>query len=201
MRAANIAIVDGGGANIASLRNAFLRIGVDAELTADIDSIATASHVVLPGVGAAAPAMQRLEDAGLADTLRNLRQPVLGICLGMQLLGEHSEENDVPCLGVFPGTSARLPGGPGLTVPNMGWCRVEQSVPSPLFAGIADGSWFYFVHSFALPVNECTVGVTTHGDSFSSVFMKENFHAVQFHPERSSGAGSRLLQNFLALST
>lgn len=200
MRDANVAIVDGGGANIASLRNAFLRIGVDAELTAEQDKIAAASHVILPGVGAAAPAMQRLEESGLADTLRKLQKPVLGICLGMQLLGEHSEENDVPCLGVFPGTSARLAGGPGLTVPNMGWCRVEQTVASPLFEGIPNGSWFYFVHSYALPVNECTVGVTTHGNSFSSVFRKESFHAVQFHPERSSSAGSRLLQNFLALS-
>jgi glutamine amidotransferase len=200
MTGPSVAIIDGGGANIASLQNAFRRIGANATLTSDVETIMNASHVVLPGVGAAAPAMHRLEDAGLIPVIRKLTQPVLGICLGMQLLGRHSAEDDVDCIGVFPGTSARLVGGPGLPVPNMGWCRVQHSGESPLFDDIPSGSWFYFVHSYALPLMDCTVGTTGHGVDFSSVLASENFHAVQFHPERSSAAGSKLLQNFLGIA-
>ena len=200
MGSTSVAIVDSGGANIASLRNALRRIGVDAGLTSDEDTIREASHVILPGVGAAAPAMNRLSATGLKRVIRDLRQPVLGICLGMQLLAERSEEDDVACIGVLPGTSSKLSSGPGLSVPNMGWCRVRKTAPSPLLDGIPDGSWFYFVHSYALPVNECTVGTSEHGEAFSSLLASANFHAVQFHPERSSGAGARLLRNFLEIS-
>jgi len=201
MAAREVVIVDGGGANIASLCNAFRRIGVGARLTSDAGTISDASHVVLPGVGAAAPAMQRLGHAGLVPVIRGLTQPVLGICLGMQLLGLHSEEDDVDCIGIFPGTSSRLAVGRRLRVPNMGWCRVAQSGNSPLLEGIPNGSWFYFVHSYALPVMECTVGTSRHDLDFSSVISRSNFHAVQFHPERSSAAGSTLLRNFVGLAS
>lgn len=194
-----VAIVDGGGANIASLRNALRRIGANAQLTANADTIRAATHVVLPGVGAAAPAMRRLAETGLVDIIRGLRQPVLGICLGMQLLSERSEEDDVACIGIFPGTASRLTARHGLPVPNMGWCRVEPTGRSPLFDGIPNGSWFYFVHSYALPVGDCTTGTSEHGTPFSSALEKGNFYAVQFHPERSSAAGSHLLRNFLAM--
>ena len=192
-----VAIIDSGGANIASLQNALQRLGVKARLTTDADEIRSAWRVILPGVGAAASAMQQLRDHELVDVIRGLTQPVLGICLGMQLLADASEEEDVDCLGIFPGVATRLDPEPGLPVPNMGWCPVQMSTPSELFDGIGDGSYFYFVHSYALPVSDCTIAVARHKDVFSAACRCNNFSAAQFHPERSSTDGARLLKNFL----
>lgn len=192
-----IAIVDSGGANIASLLFAFERLGVEAELTTDAASIATAERVILPGVGAARDAMRRLLDAGLIEVIRGLEQPVLGICLGMQLLCEASEEEDVDCLGIIPGIARRLEVAHACAVPNMGWCETAIAAPHPLLDGIADGSWFYYLHSYAVPPSQHTLATAQHSSAFSAMLGRDNFAAAQFHPERSSAAGARLLRNFL----
>ena len=192
-----VAIIDSGGANIASLLFAFERLGVAAELTTDAEIIRRSPRVLLPGVGAARNAMQRLEEAGLVDVIRGLTQPVLGICLGMQLLCDASEEEDVECLGIVPGVAKRLSVADGCPVPNMGWCATTSAAPHPLLDGIDDGSYFYYVHSYAVPVAENTLATARHTTEFSAVIGKNNFVAAQFHPERSSKAGARLLQNFL----
>ena len=194
-----VAIIDSGGANIASLLFALERLRFAARLTTDADIIRRADRVILPGVGAAADAMQRLRDSGLVDVIRALQQPVLGICLGMQLLAEASEEEDVDCLGIIPGVARRLPVAEGFPVPNMGWCPVTRVAATPLFDGIADGSYFYFVHSYALPPTEYTLATAHHADAFSAVIGRNNFIAAQFHPERSSTDGARLLRNFLEM--
>ena len=195
-----VAIIDSGGANIASLLFALQRLGCDASLTTSRDVIESADRVILPGVGAAADAMSRLRDSGLVDVIRALRQPVLGICLGMQLLADASEEEDVDCLGVIPGVARRLQVSDGFPVPNMGWCPVTRVADAPVLEGIEDGSYFYFVHSYALPPSEFTLATARHADAFSAVVGRDNFIAAQFHPERSSADGARLLQNFLEAS-
>lgn len=194
-----VAIIDSGGANIASLLFAFERLGVGAELTTDAQKIQRAERVVLPGVGAARDAMQRLRDAGLVDLIRGLEQPVLGICLGMQLLCEASEEEDVECLGIVPGVVRKLEPGDGFAVPNMGWCATMKTTAHPVLQGIDSGSWFYYLHSYALPVASATIATANHRQEFSAMVRKDNFVAAQFHPERSSAAGARLLRNFLEL--
>jgi glutamine amidotransferase len=153
-----VAIIDGGGANIASLRFALARLGVDGELTADADAIRSASHVILPGVGAARAAMDRLRQKGLDAVIPGLTQPVLGICLGLQLLFERSEEDDTECLGILKGVVRRSTPAPGRPVPHMGWNQVAASRASPLLAGVPDGSYFYFVHSYAAEPGVATVG-------------------------------------------
>ena len=199
MATADVAIIDGGGANIASLRFALERIGARNKLTTDAREIRSASHVILPGVGAAANAMRTLSRYGLTDVIRELEQPVLGICLGMQLLAAASEEEDTRCLGVFPGTARKLAAAPGLPVPNMGWCRTRLATEHALLRGIDDGSYFYYVHSYALPDTTCALATAEHARPFAAIMSDGNFHATQFHPERSAGAGARLLSNFLEL--
>lgn len=200
MPATNVAIVDSGGANIASLTNALDRIGVESTLTNDAGTIRNASHVILPGVGAAADAMQKLAASKLCEVVAGLEQPVLGICLGMQLLAESSAEDDVRCLGIVPGVAEKLEAGPELPVPNMGWCRVHQTREHDLFANIDDGSHFYFVHSFALPPGEPTIATARHSAEFTAVLAWQNFFATQFHPERSASAGATFLRNFFEVS-
>ena len=195
--ARSVAIIDSGGANIASLQFALARLGYSASLTTAADVIQSAERVILPGVGAAADAMQRLSESGLVDVIRGLGQPVLGICLGMQLLADASEEEDVDCLGIIPGVARRLPVMEGYPVPNMGWCPVTKIGDTPVLNGIDDGSYFYFVHSYALPVSEFTLATARHADEFSAVIGHDNFVAAQFHPERSSADGAQLLRNFL----
>lgn len=197
----SVALIDSGGANIASLIYAFRRLRVDAKLTRDARAIREASHVVLPGVGAAADAMQRLDDAGLLDVIRNLSQPLLGICLGMQLLCDGSEEEDVGCLGIIPGVARKLPASPSCPVPNMGWCETTFTGSHPLLTGIDDGDHFYYLHSYALPVLDYTIATVEHDQPYSAVLSYRNFFATQFHPERSSVAGRQLLRNFLATAS
>ena len=194
-----LAIIDSGGANIASLLYAFGRLGASAELTTNADTIRGAERVLLPGVGAAKDAMQRLQDADLVDVIRNLKQPVLGICLGMQLLCDGSEEEDVECLGIIPGTANKLSIAESYPVPNMGWCSTQKTRTHRLLDGIDEGSYFYYIHSYALPVSEQTMATANHSSEFSAVVGRENFVAAQFHPERSSSNGARLLRNFLEL--
>jgi len=194
-----VAIVDSGGANIASLQIAFERLQTKAILTSSADVIKNAARVVLPGVGAAKDAMARLHDARLVDVIRNLKQPVLGICLGMHLLCEGSEEEDVECLGVMPGTTKKLSAQPDHPVPNMGWCSTRFATKHAAFAGINDDSYFYYLHSYALPVTRNTLATARHAEEFSAIVGHDNFVAAQFHPERSSAAGAQLLRNFLGL--
>lgn len=192
-----VVIIDSGGANITSLLSALDRLGVEAELTDDANAIQGSGRVILPGVGAARDAMSRLHKAGLIDVIRNLTQPVLGICLGMQLLCERSEEDHVECLGIIPGTARKMTVADAFPVPNMGWCSTTQYASHPLLDGVEDGSHFYFVHSYALGVSKHTIATANHADTFSAMLWKDNFAAAQFHPERSSKAGARILANFL----
>ncbi len=192
-----LAIVDSGGANIASVRFALERLGVRSELTADPAAIRAAERVILPGVGSAVEGMKRLRAKGLADCVRGLTRPVLGVCLGMQLLFENSEEGPTETLGLIPGTVARLPDAPGITVPHMGWNTLTTGRGPGLLDGIKPDAHFYFVHSYAGPVNAFTVATCDHGTPFAAIVQRGNFTGVQFHPERSGEAGARLLKNFV----
>ena len=201
MSGGRVAIIDCGGANIASLTNALDRLQVGSVLTQDASTIENASHVILPGVGAAADTMRRLASNKLLDVIVNLRQPVLGICLGMQLLAQSSEEDDAQCLGIVSTVAKRLPVRPKLPVPNMGWCQVHQNTSHELFSGIDNGSYFYFVHSFALARGDHTIATANHAEPFTAVLAQDNFFATQFHPERSAEPGARLLRNFLEIGS
>ena len=193
-------IIDSGGANLASLQFALERLGVHASVSCDAREIAAAARVVLPGVGSAADAMQRLRRSGLTELLPTLRQPVLGICLGMQLLYECSAEGSTECLGILPGKVRRLEAARGRPVPHMGWNRLLEPRADPLLAGIEPGEYFYFVHGYAVPASEVTLAEVHYGEPFSAVVRRGNFWGTQFHPERSASAGARLLDNFLKLS-
>ena len=195
----SVVLVDSGGTNIGSVRYALQRLGVDARLADDALTIRAASHVILPGVGAAAPGMARLREAGLVDVVRGLTQPVLGVCLGMQLLFDHSEESDTRCLGLIPGRLRRFTGDT-LRVPHMGWNALQPARPHALLAGIEAGSFAYFVHSYAAPVGDYTLASTDYGGGFSAIVQRGNFFGAQFHPERSAAVGTQLLRNFIGLN-
>lgn len=195
-----LAIIDSGGANIASLRYAIERLGVESDLTTDPARLRAASHVILPGVGAASDCMARLEKANLVDTIRTLEQPLLGICVGMQLLFESSEEGGVRCLGLMPGRVQRFADREGLPVPHMGWNQLTLSQPSPLFDEIQNGDYVYFVHSYAAPLGAHSIASSEYGAPFTAVVQRGNVYGAQFHPERSARIGSLLLRNFLRLS-
>jgi imidazole glycerol-phosphate synthase subunit HisH len=192
-------IIDNGGANIASLQFALQRLGAASQVSADAEVIRRASHVILPGVGAAADAMQRLRHSGLDRVIPTLEQPVLGICLGMQLLYQHSAEGPADCLGIIPGSAQRFAEAPGRPVPHIGWNTLKRGGDSPLLAEVEDGAYAYFVHSYALPVGAFTVASTSYGETFTACVAWRNFYGAQFHPERSSAVGARILQNFLRL--
>ena len=194
-----IAVIDNGGANWASLLAALQRLGGETRVTQDAATIRQASHVILPGVGAAAEAMARLRATGLDRLLPALSQPVLGICLGMQLLFGTSEEGPSECLGLLPGRVARLQPAPALRVPHTGWSRVNWRAPHPLAAQFDGKSWFYFMHGYAVLESPDTLATADAGTGFAAVVARGNLTGVQFHPERSGAAGARLLQNFLTL--
>jgi imidazole glycerol-phosphate synthase subunit HisH len=196
-----IAIVDTGGANLSSVRFAFERLGRVAELTSDPDQISRASHVVLPGVGAAADSMRRLEQHGLVPVVRALRQPVLGICLGMQLLFERSEEGDTVCLGLLPGEVRAMKADParGITIPHMGWNTLETLGERSILFEASRGMFMYFVHSFCAPDGPWVRATAEHGQRVVAAVEHDNFFGVQFHPERSAAAGSALLERFASL--
>ena len=191
-----IAVVDSGGANISSVLHALRRLGAEPRFTADPAVIGAADRVILPGVGAAGRAMEVLGSHGLVDVIRSLTQPVLGICLGMQLLFESSEEDDARLIGLIPARLRRLPERDDLRVPHMGWNAIAATRPDRLTDEL-DGHWFYFVHSFAAPVGDWTLATSEHGRLFSAIVRQGNFYGAQFHPERSAGAGAALLQRFV----
>jgi glutamine amidotransferase len=194
-----VVIVANGGANLASLQYALERLGARSLVSGDPGTVASATHVILPGVGAAADAMQRLKDAGLASTIELLRQPVLGICLGMQLLFRTSEEGPTECLNLLPDTVRRMHGTAGRPVPHMGWNQLQPDREDPLLEGIGPDDYAYFVHSYAAPVSACTLAHTEYGKAISAVVRHGNFCGAQFHPERSGRTGAQLLRNFLRL--
>lgn len=194
-----VVIVDSGGANLASLRYAFERLGARSRVSADGSTIASAERVVLPGVGAAAPAMTRLRAAGLVSVLRTLTQPMLGICLGMQLLFERSAEGCTECLKLLPGTVEGLQPAAEHPVPHNGWNELRPLKSDPLLQGVARGDHAYFLHSYAAPVTEHTLASADYGRAVAAVVRRGNFWGTQFHPERSSATGARVLENFLAL--
>jgi glutamine amidotransferase len=166
-------------------------------VTTDHAVIRQGKRVLLPGVGSAHDAMSRLRIAGLAELIPTLKQPLLGICLGMQLLFERSEEGPANCLGVIPGTIGKLKSEPGRPVPHMGWNQMTQVRPDPLLDGISSLDYVYFVHGFAAPTSAATVAITDYSTAFTSVARHENFCGTQFHPERSGVVGARILANFL----
>jgi len=198
-----IVIVNTGCANISSVRFALERLGVEVDVSDDVNVIKSADKVFLPGVGTAAAAMASIKQKALVETLQSLTQPVLGVCLGMQLMVETSAEGgfqgtgNIDCLNLMPGHVARME-SKGVRLPHMGWNTVSHKEES-LFKGIPQDTYFYFVHSFAVPEYEHTLASCTYGKTFSAAINKNNFYGVQFHPERSGEAGAQLLTNFVNL--
>ncbi len=197
-----IAIVNTGGANIASVVNALERQGRNCKLTDDPSLIRSAPHVILPGVGAAADSMKRLRRKNLVDVIRSLSQPVLGICLGMQLLFETSEEGATSCLGLLPGRVSQMQPDreKGCTIPHMGWNELQIREPNePLIQHLPPRPYVYFVHSYCGPLGKWVSATTHHGSDIPAIVRKDNFHGTQFHPERSGSVGNQILRNFLSL--
>ncbi len=195
-----IAIIKGAGRNITSIQMALERIGFDSVLTDDPEVIKTASHVVLPGVGHAQAGMEALRQSDLIPLIRQLTQPVLGICLGMQLFFESSEEGGTKGLGILAGNVSRMAVTPDLTIPHMGWNQL-QFEPNALFEGIENGSYVYFVHSYAAHDLSSALAVTEYGKKFAAVVKYNNFIGMQFHPEKSGIIGEKLLKNFFKMRT
>ena len=194
-----IAIIDSGGANIASVQFALERLGAKSVLTKDVSVIQSADKVLLPGVGAAPVAMQNLTEFGLIDCIRGLTQPVMGICLGMQLLFARSPEGNTPLLGIFDADCETFTPSHGRSVPHMGWNRLSTRQDHPLMAGVEEGAHVYFVHSYFAPVTAQTVAATSYGDDFTAIVAENNFTGCQFHPERSGPVGAQILRNFLEM--
>jgi len=193
----NVAIVKYNAGNNRSVLNALDRLGVKANLTDNADTLLAADKVIFPGVGEASSAMKYLIRKELDTTIRSLTQPVLGICLGMQLLCEHSEENDTRCLGVVPDRVRRFV-NIGLKVPHMGWNAISE-LGSPLFNGVAENAYVYFVHGFYVEPSSKMVASAEYGPRFSVAMNHKNYYAVQFHPEKSGAVGEKILKNFLDL--
>ncbi len=195
-----IAIISACGANFSSVVFACERLGKEAMLTVDPQRIKKASHVILPGVGTANQSMQQLQQVGLPSVIRSLTQPVLGICLGMQILYEHSSEGDVDCLDIIPGKVRALVKKPGMSLPHMGWNVLHIQNSSGLLAGIEENSYVYYVHGYASKVSEFTLASSDYTETFSAAVQYQNFYGLQFHPERSGPVGAKILKNFLDFS-
>ena len=193
-----IAIVDYKMGNLRSVENVLRRLGADFCVTSDADIIRSADKVLLPGVGNAAEAMENLRVAGLVDVIRSLRRPVLGICVGMQVMCRHSEEGDVDCLNIFDARVKRFTPSADLKVPHMGWNTIGN-LETKLFKGLDGDSYVYFVHSYYPELCPDTIATSTHGLMFSAALKYENFYGTQFHPEKSGDIGERIIENFLKL--
>lgn len=195
-------IVDTGCANLSSVKFAVERLGFNATITDDITLIKAADKVIIPGVGSAKHAMNNIRAKGLVETLQKLTQPVLGFCLGMQLMTESSteggNETTIDCLGLIPTKVTPLE-SQGNRLPHMGWNTLTKVAEHPVLKGINVGDYFYFVHSFAAPISEYTLASCKYGTEFSAIIGKDNFVGCQFHPERSSDLGSKIIKNFLNL--
>lgn len=193
-----IAIVDYKTGNLRSVENALHRLGAEYCVTADADRLRNADRVILPGVGTAAEAMHNLHEAGLTEVLVNLRRPVLGICVGLQVMCRHSEEGDVAGLGIFDAHVCRFPDSPAEKVPHMGWNSIGN-LDGKLFRDLRNGEYVYYVHSYYPTLCQDTVATTRHGVLFSAALKYENFYGTQFHPEKSGAVGEQILKNFLLL--
>ena len=195
-----IAIIDYDTGNLRSVCNALDRIGAEYVLTDSPEIIMKADKVLLPGVGEASTAMQKLQERGLCEVIKSLKVPVLGICIGMQLMCRHSDEGDVDCLGIFDADVKKFEPDPsrGVKVPHMGWNAITE-LRTALFDGLPDGSFVYFVHSFAASVSSDTIAVSDNGRAFSAAMWRDNFYGVQFHPEKSGEVGEMILRNFMNL--
>ena len=193
-----IAIVDYKMGNLRSVENALKRLGAEFCVTSDADVIRSADRVLLPGVGNAAEAMENLRAAGLVEVIRSLRRPVLGICVGMQVMCRHSEEGDVDCLNIFDARVKRFTPSADVKVPHMGWNKIGN-LETKLFKGLEGGSYVYFVHSYYPELCPDTIATSSHGAMFSAAFKYENFYGTQFHPEKSGDVGERIIENFLKL--
>ncbi len=193
-----IAVVDYDTGNLCSVKEALRRAGAAFCITADHGELLRADKVLLPGVGEASSAMARLRERGLDTLIPRLQCPVLGICIGMQLMCLSSEEGHATCMGIFPARVRRLPHRPGLKVPHVGWDSLTH-LRSPLFDGVAEGSYIYYVHSYAAELCAETIAETDYGQPFSAALARDNFFGTQFHPEKSGRVGETILQNFLAL--
>ncbi|MEA4866938.1 Imidazole glycerol phosphate synthase subunit HisH [bioreactor metagenome] len=192
-----IAILDYGAGNLFSLGNAINRVGAEYIVTSRKEELAAASHIILPGVGDASQVISRMDRSGLVRFLVNVTKPVLGICVGMQVMCDSSEEGDAACAGIFAPRVRKLR-EVGVKVPHMGWNQVYD-LKSPLFKGVNEGEWFYFVHSYAPLPGPGTIAKTTHGSCFASALNIRNFYGTQFHPEKSGTVGERVLRNFFEL--
>ena len=190
-----VAIVKYNAGNTASVANALTRLGVEPLVTDNADELRAADKVIFPGVGEASTAMKYLRERHLDAVVRSLTRPVLGICLGMQLMCESSEENNIDCLGILP-YRARQFVSDTLKIPHTGWNRITN-LKSPLFAGVAEGEHVYFVHGYYVETGDSTTATCEYGQRFSAAISRNNFHAVQFHPEKSGAVGERILENFL----
>lgn len=192
-----VAIIKYNAGNVCSVEYALKRLGVEARVTADVEVLQHADRIIFPGVGEAKNTMAYLQTTGLDRVIRDLKQPLLGICLGMQLMCRHSEEGNVDCLGVFDVDVKKFtPLKHEEKVPHMGWNSLKQTAGT-LFQGFAEEEFMYFVHSFYVPVNTCTTAVCNYIHPFSAALQLDNFYATQFHPEKSGRVGERVLQNFL----
>lgn len=192
-----VAIIKYNAGNVCSVQYALQRLGVEAKVTADAEVLRAADRVIFPGVGEAKNTMVYLQATGLDRVIRDLKQPVLGICLGMQLMCRHSEEGNVDCLGIFDAEVKKfMPQNREKKVPHMGWNTLTQTA-GRLFQGFTTEEYVYFVHSFYVPVNEYTAAVCDYIHPFSAALQRDNFYAAQFHPEKSGRVGERILQNFL----
>ncbi len=195
----NVVILDTGCANLHSVRSAIQRHGYEPLVSRDPDVVLRADKLFLPGVGTAQAAMDQIRERDLIDLIKACTQPVLGICLGMQLLGSRSDEsNGIEMLGIIEQPVLKMVDH-GLPLPHMGWNRVYPKAGARLFRGIDDGDYFYFVHSYAMPVCANTIAQASYGEAFTAAVQKDNFFGVQFHPERSGSAGAKLLKNFLEM--
>lgn len=195
----NVAIIKYNAGNIFSVDYALRRLGVEAIITADKEFLLKADKIIFPGVGEARNTMKYLQTSGLDVVIKGLRQPVLGICLGMQLMCKHSEEGDVDCLGIFDSNVKRFsPSRHEEKVPHMGWNTISHT-RSPLFEGFTKEEFAYFVHSYYVPLNKFTAAETDYILPYSAALQKDNFYATQFHPEKSGKTGERILTNFLNL--
>lgn len=194
-----VAVVKYNAGNIYSVMHALQRLGVEPVLTDDAEELMSADKVLFPGQGEASNAMSYLRERGLDNVLLNLSQPVLGICIGQQLMCRHSEEGDVDCLGIFDVDVVKFrPNDKNFKVPQMGWNQIT-TLSSPLFKGLSEGDFVYFVHSFYVPVCDCTIATADYSLPFSAALHKDNYYATQFHPEKSGKVGETIIENFLGL--